>query len=178
MYYLPQEPDSTGGGARAIVREVHAEGRPAKVALRDLRSTTKSGGSSEATLRDYSESWSSQAVAKVREFRALQDGWDGRRAPAPSLGVVEESVALIVACDEVGLRLDRVLPDVNGGAGLYAIEGDRRAGFLVNNDGERSLVLRDGKVASLTQIGTGCSRSEAVDVARRFLATGVRTQPR
>lgn len=91
----------------------------------------------------------SQLEADLLALLDLQHGWDGRRAPPPSL----EAVAVARRALELANDLPeaRVVPDVEGGVALYFFGGgrhpdggwNRRGGILVSYDAEATVHLRD-----------------------------------
>ncbi len=84
------------------------------------------------------------ARTELAALRDLREGWDGRRAPAPTEFALATAERIIAAADVVRIGLARVAADVEGGVVLYAFANDAartRVGFVIANDDEESLVV-------------------------------------
>lgn len=109
-----------------------------------LREDAQRGGLPERSSRH-------SIAERLRSFLLLEDGWDGARAPAPSRLAVDVGHLVLDLSEKVGLDIDRVVPDVEGGLAVYFFGGAElpdggrqlQLGVLAANDGEALLYIRD-----------------------------------
>jgi len=91
------------------------------------------------------------AVDALEHLLLLDEGWDGRAAPAPNIGAVNVARSLLQAGRVMGLATPRVVADVEGGVATYFFGGvsmedggwSRSGGLLTFNDGGGAIYLRD-----------------------------------
>lgn len=102
-----------------------------------------------SALPDVAES--DPAMEALNRLLVMQPGWDGSRAPAPSQEAINIARGAVAEARSAELGEARVVADVEGGVAVYFFGGEkladggwsRQGGFLVSNDSEVSLYLRD-----------------------------------
>jgi hypothetical protein len=82
-------------------------------------------------------------VAKIRSFARLVPGWNGGRAPAPTLPAIANTVRFLLAMTEAGYRPTRVAPSAVGGVGVTRRVGDRKALVEFFNNGSANALFAD-----------------------------------
>lgn len=113
-------------------------------------------------------------MTTLEDLLLLQDGWDGRRAPAPSKEAVCLARQVVLNVDAIG----RIAPDVEGGVTVYFFGGgehvdggwNRQGGIILSNDGELVLYLRDRlQAGSQVSCLTAGDIGQAVERIHQFL---------
>jgi hypothetical protein len=82
-------------------------------------------------------------VAKVWSFTRLSPGWNGGRAPAPTLAAIGNAARFVFAMAEAGYRPTRIAPSAVGGVAMTRRVGERKALVEFFNDGSASALFAD-----------------------------------
>jgi hypothetical protein len=98
-----------------------------------------------ALLLPSANSW----VAKVWSFGRLAHGWNGSRAPAPTLPAVVHAARFVAALTEAGDQPTRVAPSAVGGVGITRRVGERKVLVEFFNDGSASALFADDATQQL-----------------------------
>ncbi len=83
----------------------------------------------------------------LEELRALEPGWSSYGADTPSEESLQCAEDWIEWAKTVGLRVDRIAPDANGGVAVYLVgtAPNREAWMSKENEDQHGIaVLRDG----------------------------------
>jgi hypothetical protein len=88
-------------------------------------------------------------VAKIWSFARLAHGWNGSRAPAPTLLAIIHAARFVYALTEVGWQPTRVTPSVVGGVGITRRVADRKVLVEFFNDGSASALFSDDATQQL-----------------------------
>jgi hypothetical protein len=82
-------------------------------------------------------------VEKVWSFARLSQGWNGSRAPAPTLRAIANAARFVYGMSAAGYHPTRVAPSAVGGVGITRRGGDRKVLIEFFNDGSASALFAD-----------------------------------
>ncbi len=81
---------------------------------------------------------------RIDSFKALKDGWDGYRAPAPSADAVSQAKFFLEEAAKSKFAPSRLAPAVVGGVGFTFKLADRKVYVEFRNSGSVHALLSDG----------------------------------
>jgi hypothetical protein len=113
---------------------------------------------------------------KLLSLLGLHHGWDGLIAPPPSAEAVGIGMAALYKAGQLGIRIDRVAADVEGGVAIYHFDGEVTAGLLIKNDQSIMQYVRDPRKMEHAEVNeveaTAEGMARAWEGIRDVLASG------